>query len=293
MISSFFNTSLYQHKLKRYWPEQLVRVNPPSFIIVGAQKCGTTSLYSYLVQHPKIIGSKRKEVHFFDDEESFKKGSRYYLEFFKNKRDPFATKISFEASPSYIYTPNVAKRIFEFNRNMKIVIILRDPVDRAFSAWNMYRDIPHNSPKVYRNLLRTGYRSLVEEFYQQEQFPTFESVIEREMERIIQKSSLLEPAIIRRGIYLPQIKEYHKTFGKNRVLILAMGDLKENKVNVLNQVLEFLEIEKSDWNFLNDKIKNSRPYTEKLNANTREFLNDFYEPYNYALFEYLERKLNW
>ncbi|HEY9295730.1 MAG TPA: sulfotransferase domain-containing protein, partial [Phormidium sp.] len=102
----------------------------PDFIIIGAQKCGTTSLYEYLIQHPQILAASKKEVHFFDL--NFAKGVDWYRQQFK----PVSQKsITGEASPYYIFHPLVPQRIYQLFPQVKLIVLLRNPVERAISHY--------------------------------------------------------------------------------------------------------------------------------------------------------------
>ena len=117
----------------------------PNFLIIGAAKSGTTALYRYLYDHPEIYMSERKELHYFSYPETSKltKGPHTYkrlsvstlaeyMTFFDGARDEIAIG---EASPSYLYLPGTAERIYQLLPNVKIIAILRNPVERAFSAY--------------------------------------------------------------------------------------------------------------------------------------------------------------
>ena len=116
----------------------------PTFFIVGAPKAGTTSLYHYLEEHPEVYMSPIKETNFFSSKQMQEQELYYdatpiqsknqYLELFK---DVSQEKQVGEASVSYLYYTGVAKKILEFNPKAKIVIMLRNPVDRAFSHFLM------------------------------------------------------------------------------------------------------------------------------------------------------------
>ena len=116
----------------------------PSFFIVGAPKAGTTSLYHYLEEHPEVYMSPIKETNFFSSKQMQEQELYYdatpiqsknqYLELFK---DVSQEKQVGEASVSYLYYTGVAKKILEFNPKAKIVIMLRNPVERAFSHYLM------------------------------------------------------------------------------------------------------------------------------------------------------------
>src|SRR5690606_33886153 len=112
----------------------------PDFIIVGAQKAGTTSLFHYLSEHPQIISPYKKEVHYFDgglnpEIDTFKKGEKWYRSNFPRKPKSKSIK-TFEASPLYLFNPLAPQRIKDLLPNVKLIILLRDPVERAISQYH-------------------------------------------------------------------------------------------------------------------------------------------------------------
>src|ERR1700733_8619605 len=127
--------------------------NLVNLFIVGAAKCGTTSLYEYLNQHPEIYMCPVKEPHFFSNKvENLNKdlyrapepGKKYHTKVIKDIDvytslfdDGAAYKIRGEASPSYLWDSDVAQKLYQYNPNAKIIIILRDPIDRLVSAYQM------------------------------------------------------------------------------------------------------------------------------------------------------------
>lgn len=110
-----------------------------NFLIIGAQKAGTTSLAKYLSQHKSILPPKEKEFNFFNLDQNYQKGKSYYESNLNRYRNPFKPRISFEATTHYLYLPHVAQRIYSYNPNFKLIILLREPSERDYSAWNMYR----------------------------------------------------------------------------------------------------------------------------------------------------------
>ena len=104
----------------------------PTFIIAGAAKCGTTSLWAYLNQHPDVYMSPRKELHFFDDDGEYAKGMAYYASAFAGHgRQPAIG----EASPNYLNCFGVARRIKDNLPDVRLIFIFRDPVKRAYSNY--------------------------------------------------------------------------------------------------------------------------------------------------------------
>jgi hypothetical protein len=272
--------------------KRTLKKHQPNFIIAGAQKSGTSSLYHYLSQHPNLLASTPKEVRYFDRDDNFRKGKNWYHRSFININGDKKDFLCFEATPEYLYRSSAAQRIHDEYPDLKIIIILRNPVKRAYSAWNMYRHFLEVK-RIPQGYVHKKENNLVTEFYKAKKFPSFEEAIDSEMIKIKNDSPLEEPGLLRRGIYLPQIKRYHDLFGKDKVLVLGIGDLKQNRKEVLNRVLKKINLEESDWTFLQDEKINIGSYSDKMNKETEERLNKFYEPHNAALFEYLGTKPNW
>ncbi|HWI56250.1 MAG TPA: sulfotransferase domain-containing protein, partial [Bacillota bacterium] len=123
----------------------------PDFLILGAQKAGTSSLEFFLSQHPQIKCARTKEVGFFSRDQLFQSGPGWYARQFPRRNWPGT--LLFEATPEYLYYPFAAERIREFDPRMKCLILLRNPVNRAFSAWNMYRQF-HSDPQIKAQTIR-------------------------------------------------------------------------------------------------------------------------------------------
>jgi len=277
----------------------LIPAGKPDFLLVGAQKAGTTSLHFYLDQHPKLIGSTPKEVGFFSRDDNYSKGKEWYHKAFKAEsiKNPFKSYMYFEATPEYLYRSFAPERIYRYNKKLKIIILLREPVKRAYSAWNMYRDFQHkeNIPAILNSgYLKNSENNIRKELYSSGSYPSFEECIRLELDKINSNSLLEEPSFLRRGLYLDQIKRYTDRFGRNNVKIVGFKDvIGTNKKDTLNEILSFLKLPVSNWDFLVDEKKNSRLYPETLNENTEAELNKFYEPHNLKLFDFLGKKPNW
>lgn len=267
--------------------------NAPDFLIIGAQKSATSTLHSYLSQHPKIVGSKPKEIHYFDWEIYFDKDRVWYESHFQSVEKG---KKFFEATPNYIYHEKVAQLIKSFYPEIKLILILRDPVSRAFSAWNFYRYF-FESGQVEMFRLRRWPNGRENEIYQylfkdRTKFPSFSEYIEIELE-LIRTGESDEPSVLRRGLYYDQITTYLKYFNKNQLHILGFKSFVTNPKIELNKILDFVGIERDDWFFLKEGIKNSRPYQHySLSQEESQFLQDFYREPNEKLFD-LIGPINW
>lgn len=226
---------------------QLVRYQTPlkelpqHVFIVGAQKAGTTALHSYLVQHPMIIAGLGKELGFFHKDAVYAEGIGKYRYGFPDS--PSGTH-ALDATPEYMYHSKSAERIHSFRPDAKIIMLLREPVSRAFSAFNMYQQ--YSKQSFFRNILQTA-NADVKAFF----MPLAEGLVEPEIHRFLDCEMKMirgeaggeEPALIRRGIYAPQIEKFVRLFGKEKVLILFSSDLKQNPEAMVNQTLNFLDLE--------------------------------------------------
>ena len=198
----------------------------PNFLIVGAPKCGTTAMWRYLHQHPKIYLSQRKDLHYFGSDLTFLKRERFskdeYLSHFDNTNEIAIG----EASVWYLYSQNAAKEIFEFNPNMKIVIMLRDPVQM-----------------VYAHYTQMKFNGLGDE-----DLSTFEEALEAEPARKegtrIPKHCPLTCTLFYREIakLATQIERYLEIFPKEQILFLFQEDMKTNINELYKKTLQFLEV---------------------------------------------------
>ena len=143
----------------------LIKINPKrkviqkaNLFIIGAQKCGTSTLFDNLVKHKNIYGGKIKEKNYFSHEYLYQKGPEWYHNLFpKSSIFNKVTKKSYflDASPSYLMCKEAADKIFKYNPNAKFIVMMRNPVDRAFSAWNMYRQMNLLNDEDKKNLFNS------------------------------------------------------------------------------------------------------------------------------------------
>lgn len=193
----------------------------PEFFIVGAPKAGTTSLYHYLIQHPEIFMPVRKEPYFFGNwREDGKKDLQEYLNLFGGVPE---SKVAGEASTAYLYLRSAAEEIKEFQSGAKIIIVLRNPVERAYSQ--------------YWHHVRNGLDN------------TFEEELESEEKRIREgwrgfRPGLVPPAYyIESGRYSKHVEHYMKTFGRERVRVYLFEDLVGDPQAVCRDTFEFLGVD--------------------------------------------------
>ena len=201
----------------------------PNFIIIGAMKAATTSLYTYIKQHPDIFMTKVKEPMFFNN---FQQENNYnilgsksnksttleeYLAMFKDAKNEKAIG---EASPAYIYNENAPYLIKEHLPDVKIIAILRQPTDRAYS-----------------NFLHTKRAD-------RENVNSFEQAIKIEKERISDNWSPLYH-YIQKGFYSVQLKRYYNLFPKENIKVYLFEDVVKTPKETLKDIFKFLNVDEN------------------------------------------------
>ncbi|MDJ0509689.1 MAG: sulfotransferase domain-containing protein [Crocosphaera sp.] len=256
----------------------------PDFLIIGTQKAGTTSLYNYLVQHPQIIGNKTwKEVRYFDVPEHYQQGWSWYLGCFPSKIER-GNRLTFDVSPSYLYFPGVPQRIKEDLGPIKMIAILRNPVDRAYSAWKMYHSFANNA-LVAENNRKIGDNR------------PFSQAIDQELNSECE-ADIYPYDYINRGKYVEQLNNYYQHFDKNNLLIISFEELKQNKRALLNKIVNFLGIQpfpETVFQQLEEKSYNVGKPVE-ITADHREVLeklSSYFIPFNEKLYKLLNYSYDW
>jgi hypothetical protein len=251
------------------------KYSSPQFIIIGAQKAGTSSLFEVLKQHPDLLASKTKEVHYFDNDSWYNsENTDDYLKQFPVFAKGDGRKLPFEATPRYMFHPQAAPRIFEFNPSMKMVVLLRNPIYRALSAWSMFH---------YH--FKSGKRSKLHDPR------SFAEAIEQDLKTVNQEWNRNKRSYVLRGHYADQISRYLEYFSEEQLLILESGDLRESFDSTLSQIFEFVGVRNVK---LKPVIANKSRANDTLDhTETFQLLSNYYAEPNEKLFELLGRKFNW
>jgi hypothetical protein len=260
----------------------------PKLLIIGAQKGGTSALFSYLAQHPSFAGAEEKEVEFFGSDRRYRKGLEWYASQWHH-RTP-RTAIRFEASPVYMIGPHAPERIKRDIPHAKLIAILRDPALRAYSAWQMYRRQMAANPNFYEDLLRERYtpdeaarmvRRLPAEL------DDFWLAIQREA-ACLEAGKPMLMSVLELGMYGPQLKRYADTFPREQLLILDSNDLRTNRVRTLNRVLSFVDL--PPWNWTNTDLADVfvGKWTAPMPDRIRHYLQDYYRESNQMLAELMD-----
>jgi len=243
----------------------------PNWFILRAPRTGTTSLYWHLKNIPGIYMSSTKEPHYFSDHSISKhdwllgpiQDKKKYLSLFETVQDE---KIIGEASTHYLDDPETPKKIHQIIPNARIIIGLRDPVERAFSHyWNRFSN----------NWIKLSFHDQLQKEFQYR--TDYED---------------LEIFILKHGLYSDNVKRYFDIFGQKQVKILIFEEFIQNPKTIIEENIKFLGINYSIQNFENIilRMTNNKP---KMKQEDRETLIKFYQNDVKKLQAVLGRKLPW
>ena len=250
----------------------------PDFIIIGTARSGTTSLFYNICEHSCVIPAAYDEIGFFDS--NYHLGINWYRSMFPTKKHMEKVKkntefaITGEDTPFYIWSPTVAKRILKIIPNVKLIVLFRNPVDRAYSNYHLG--------------VRAGSENL-----------SFEDAIQSELDRL--KNSEIESdddvkkytiprSYIAKGFYSDQLKIWLKLFKSEQLFITSTEDFESNTENILNKIYDFLEIPQINLkNLEKHKVASYPPMKDE----TRKFLVDLYKIHNEELFRMISKEFDW
>jgi len=255
----------------------------PNFIIVGFQKCGTTTLFDNLIKSPNIGMSSKKEVHFFDL--SYWRNIGWYRAQFplKTNKQRFEEKnkesyLIGEASPLYIFHPLAPQRIKQSLPNVKLIVIMRNPVDMAYSHYQHYKR---------RNLEKKSFEEVVDDDERR-----YEKILKRFKNNEIRDYNLIEVEFpyVSMAIYVRYLKNWLNIFPKDQFLFLKTEELNQDIKTEFKKICDFLNIPNFDLKY---QGKSNVGNYEPMKSSTREKLLEFYKPFNLELETILGSKFNW
>jgi hypothetical protein len=246
----------------------------PDFLVLGAQKAGTTALYEYLRRHPQITGPSWKEVSFFD--RHWARGESWYRGNFPNVARTRGKHVG-EASPSYVFHPLAPRRVQEVVPEARLIVLVRNPVDRALSQYN-HEVALGREPLPFEEALDAEEERLRGE---QERMAADPRYFSREWWSHTYKA---------RGRYAEQLERWLAVFPRAQLLVLPSDDLGSDPARAHAQVLEFLRA--SPQRLDSYPRVYEREY-EPMKPETRERLAAEFEEPNRRLYELLGRDLGW
>ena len=257
----------YPYLAKLDWKE--TKELGPNFIIAGASKSGTSSIYYYLSRHPQVLLSHKKEIDFYW--KNYQRGIDWYLAHFPTITDN-PDFITGEATPNYIRFPKVAQRIKDTFPQTKIILLLRNPADRAIS-WHYHKLNSGLTNEDLATAIATEIKRLA-------------TVTEAQ----IINTGFYNPDNIISGLYIYKIKAWMEILGREQFLILKSEDFYEDPGKNMANVFEFLGLPNCPL----EKYPqvNAGSYND-IDSSLRQTLVEYFAPYNQQLEEYLGMKFDW
>jgi Sulfotransferase domain len=259
----------------------------PDFLLIGAMRGGTSSLYKYLGYHPDVAASLRKEIHYLTIDH--RRGEQWYRLHFpmrlrKSLHRLFAKRsmLTFEATPDYIFHPYSAARAHELVPEARVIAVLRNPVSRAISHYvhNVQREV---EPLPFHEALQAEPKRLSGDLERLRSNPDDPCTQFREY------------SYVARGLYLDQLEVWQRFYPRERLLVVGSEELYERTAETYRQILDFLELPR--WepdrfpNF--DRLwRRERPKVS-ISDESRSWLQERFASPNRRLYEWLGRDLGW
>lgn len=245
----------------------------PTYLIIGCPNSATTTLYRCLTQHPKIQSAKREELHFFDNDRIFCKGIKYYASLFMPCNEK---EIIGEATSTYIYSNTALERIKLHLPEVKLIIVIRNPIARIYSQF-------------YRYLRKCTLKA---------ETPISNNLIEfikTKQNKPETKGKKIGNSFLGRSVYIYHLNKWIKAFSEKQVKIICFEEFIENPQQTANEIFKFLKLPKTEI-----KIKYYRPDRRTLKLDfdlmspeTKKYLQEYYQTYNQELYKLLNKNLHW
>lgn len=260
----------------------------PDFLIIGAQKAGTTSLYNYLQAHPCIATAARKEVHFFDRRSNLNKGLTWYRAHFPTRVEQFVAHhlrlqpfLTGEATPEYLFLPHIPRVVARVLPHIKFIVLLRNPVDRAYSQYQ-HAVVQGHETRSFEDAINYQWALLGKEQANILQDKDYESY------------TYMQHCYLMRSIYVDQLQRWMSLFPREQFLILKSEEFYADPAITLKQVLDFLNIPTSESQLKKNEYKPFYAnYYSQMGTALRKRLLSFFEPYNTRLYDLVGIDFNW
>jgi Sulfotransferase domain len=253
----------------------------PDFLIIGTMRGGTTYLYHLLSLHPLVEPCGKKELHFFDN--LFDGG---YIEWYRRcfptpKLKDGRRTITGEATPRYLFDPPVPGRVARVIPQVRLIALLRSPVDRAYSHYQAVVRKRNEAQSFEEAIGLERVRPLGREG---------ETLARRGRASLDDHSEYLS-----RSVYVDQLLGWSKFFSKEQMLVLKSEDFFERPHETLKTTFEFLGLPewKPEASEIIPKKRNAGSYEQEMDPATRRRLEEYFEPHNRRLYDYLGKDFGW
>lgn len=205
----------------------------PNFLVGGPPKCASTSLYFYLKQHPDIFMSPVKQTRFFS--EKYNEGIDFYVNtYFSEKK---SEKMAGEATPGYFCYPFAVERIYNFNPEMKFIFCFRNPVERAFSGWNM---------RVGNGTEKLSFREALKQNLKQRESVTFLTEPETaQWKETLNHTKNSYRIYIEGSLYAFNLNHFYRFFNPSQIKIIFINSLKNDFEQTIESIFSFLGVDEN------------------------------------------------
>ena len=246
----------------------------PDFVIAGVMKCGTTSLFNHLINHRCVAEPLVKGVKYFN--RNLERGDEWYKANFPSDEEMQALRTSEgcamtgESSPDYLPNPEAASLLHQLRPDVQLIVLLRDPVDRALSHYH-YRKVRGRENRSFEEAIKENLASLEAEaagISLLQQHPNYTSYLGR-------------------GLYMPQLRHWLEVFPKEQIKVVGSEQFLQDAQSVYSEVLEYLGLP-GDQLAVRKKY-NTGKYDE-MSSSTHQLLCDYFRPHNQHLFEFVGRE---
>jgi hypothetical protein len=252
----------------------------PGALIIGGQKCGTTSIYNYLLQHPQMAGiverpDRRigrwieKEVHFFNQRGDIQQDESWYRAHFERRREGV---INFESTPNYLVSAHAPSRARAIVPNAKLIVSLRDPVDRAFSAYHHMRRQNLRRPNAPQE--------------------TFREFLTRKLDpALAHRAAPTDWDILQVGHYAEGFERWFAHYPREQFHIIDFRNLVDQTSDTVEGIIEFLGLPPAPID--TERTFNEGRYEERMDPDLEERLREYFEPHNRRLEALLGYSMGW
>ena len=242
----------------------MTAVKKVGFLVAGAQKSGTSALDAYLREHPEVCLPRRKELHFFDTDRFFASQPVDYESYHAHFDPKPPAHLLGESTPAYLYWPQAAERIARYNPSMLLIVVLRNPITRAYSHWNMVRQ------------------------WKREPLSFLDAVsVEAERMRTLPPRRMMQIAYVDRGFYCRQLKHLWRHIPRQQTIVFKNDELLEAPRQVLDRTAKFLGI--APFPAPSKRAVHARDYETTMSGEEKRHLVGIYRD---EIAE-LERLLGW
>lgn len=266
----------------------------PKGIVLGAQKGGTTALFHYLCQHPGVVPSLQKEIHFFNCDSHYAKGTDFYHSFFEAATPSSVGRITLDITPGYLVAADVtAERIAGYSPDLQLLALLREPASRAFSAWQMFRKMCKSNPQWFSRWVcedrLVGFESM-------QRRPSFgDSFLDdvRFEIGVLEQGGVVELPLIQHGMYFDNLSWFYQYFPVEQIKVMFSEEFKRDTRGSLHAVESHFGLAHHAWSDEQLKPYFEGGYTERMPDDARQLLIDYYRPHNRKLFDLVGREMDW